>query len=119
MKHLRWIVILILGLVAVILAVQNYESLAAPISFRADLGVWTYQSRGMPVSLVAVITFLVGLLASGLYGIVERFRLVRQIKGLQKALRDRDQELNSLRNLPVTVDDTVPPLEGAIQPKDV
>ena len=42
---------------------------------------------------------------SGLYGIIERFRLKKQIKILESASRERDKELNSLRNLPITSDD--------------
>jgi hypothetical protein len=36
---------------------------------------------------------------------IERFRLKRQIKTLTKELQIKDQELNSLRNLPITSDD--------------
>jgi hypothetical protein len=33
---------------------------------------------------------------------VERFRLKRQIRNMNKQLKEKDKELNSLRNLPVT-----------------
>jgi hypothetical protein len=35
----------------------------------------------------------------------ERFRLKRKIKTLTKEANEKDKELNSLRNLPVTTDD--------------
>jgi ATP adenylyltransferase len=43
-------------------------------------------------------------LITGLCGIVERFHLKRQIKTLISVSKEKDKELNSLRNLPITSD---------------
>jgi len=111
MRQLRWIIILLVVLLVVILAVQNYESLATPVKFRANFIFFNYESSGMPLSFVAVVTFLIGVVAAGFYGMVERFRLKREIRGLTREIREKEKELNSLRNLPVTTDDvgTGPP----------
>jgi hypothetical protein len=43
-------------------------------------------------------------LSIGLYGIAERFRLKKKIKVLSRTLEEREKEVNSLRNLPITSD---------------
>jgi ATP adenylyltransferase len=54
------------------------------------------------------IAFLFGVLVTGFYGIIERFRLKREIKTLVSTSQEKDKELNSLRNLPITSDDVSP-----------
>lgn len=102
MKHLRWIFVLLVLMVVVIIVVQNYESLATKVSFRANFIFWEGETPGIPLSLVAIITFCIGVIFSGVYGMAERFRLKKQIKSLEKEAKERDEELSSLRNLPVT-----------------
>jgi len=104
MKHLRWIVILLVLLLVVIVSVQNYSALATRVSFGVDLMFWHGEIPGIPLSLVAIITFLIGVIFSGAYGMTERFRLKRQIRTLMKDARGNEKELNSLRNLPVTTE---------------
>ena len=108
MKYVRWIIVILVLLVVVILAVQNYEALATPVMFKAHLIFINYDSSGIPLSLVAIVTFLIGVIFTGVYGIAERFRLKKHIKILTRETREKDRELNSLRNLPVTAEDMSP-----------
>ncbi len=100
MRHLRAMVIILFVLVLVILAVQNYDVLATPVKFKANLVFVRYETTEMPLALISVAAFVVGLLASGLYGMTERFRLKREIKILTREAAQKDQEIDSLRNLP-------------------
>ena len=54
---------------------------------------------------VSIIAFLLGMAIIGTYGIIEHVRFKRRIKALSSELRDQEDELNSLRNLPITSDD--------------
>ncbi|MFH1241177.1 MAG: LapA family protein [Pseudomonadota bacterium] len=105
MKNVKVILVILFLLLVVILAVQNFDALATTVTFRVSLGFVNYETSQVPLSLIAIITFLVGVLASGLYGITERLRLKRQIKSLMRDVGEKDKELNSLRNLPVTTED--------------
>ena len=105
MKHLKAIVVILFLLVVVIVAVQNYQALTTPIRFKINLLFFNAETAGLPVFLIAVITFLIGVICIWLYGISERLDFRRQIKALMKDVRDKEQELNSLRNLPVTSED--------------
>lgn len=105
MSYIRAVVIILFALFVVVLAVQNHEAMSTPVQFRVDLLFFDFESSPMSFYTVAVITFLLGVLITGLYGIMERFRLKREIKMLRKQAGEKDKELNSLRNLPVTSED--------------
>ena len=108
MKHLKVIVVILFLLVIVVLAVQNYAALSTPISFKAHLLFFEHETTGIPVFLIAIFTFLVGVVAVWVYGIGERLGMKREIRSLTKEVRDKEKELNSLRNLPVTTHDMEP-----------
>jgi len=105
MKHLKIIVVILVVLLAFIVAVQNFNALTTPVEFRVGLLFIDEYKISMPLSLVAIITFLIGVIFMGVYGMAERFSLKRQIKNLRKESKEKDRELNSLRNLPVTTED--------------
>jgi uncharacterized integral membrane protein len=92
-------------LVVVILIVQNHDAMSTEVTFRVSLFSVQYQSTNFTLYYIVTIAFLFGVIISGLYGIVERFRLKREIKVLTKVLQEKDNELNSLRNFPITSDD--------------
>ena len=101
MKHVKALFVILFVLLVIIVAVQNIPNLKTPVVFGVDLGFYEYQTPNIPLASVAVITFLIGVVSMGLYGIIERFRLKRQIKILMGEAKEREAELNSFRNLPV------------------
>jgi len=105
MKHLKFILAIILMLFAVILLVENHEAMSTKVIFKIDLLFLEFISSNISLYVIVTVAFLFGVLISGLYGIIERFRLKRQIKALITTSRDKDKELNSLRNLPITSGD--------------
>jgi len=106
MKHIKFIVAIILMLIVVILIVQNHEAMSTRVVFRVNL-IANYETSQLSVYHIVTIAFLFGIIVSGFYGIIERFRLKKQIKVLMSNTQEKDKELNSLRNLPITSDDVV------------
>jgi uncharacterized integral membrane protein len=105
MKHIKALLVILLVVLVVIVAVENIPNLKTPVVFSIDLGFGIKrQTPDIPLAVVAVVTFLVGVISMGLYGITERFRLKRQIKILLKEVKEKEKELDSLRNLPVTAE---------------
>ncbi|MBW1668400.1 MAG: LapA family protein [Deltaproteobacteria bacterium] len=106
MRHLKVILVILVALAIIILAVQNNQAMTTTIQFRID-PIFFPEKRiaGVSIYQVVVVAFLLGVLLTGVYGMVERFRLKKRIKMLTKELQVKDQELNSLRNLPITYDD--------------
>ena len=108
MKHLKFILAIILMLFVVIIIVQNHEAMSEQVAFKIDLRFIKYTTSAMSLYFIVTIAFLFGVLVIGFYGIMERFRLKREIKSLVSASREKDKELNSLRNLPITSEDVSP-----------
>jgi uncharacterized integral membrane protein len=100
------VLVVLVSLAVIVLVVQNHQAMSTTVQLRFN-PVFFSEVKTVDVTLyqVAIITFLLGILITGIYGMVERFRLKRQIKTLTKELQVKNRELNSLRNLPITSDD--------------
>lgn len=109
MTHLKTIVLILVGLIIIVLAIQNNETMSGTIQLRAN-PVFAAEMRSGDVSLyqLVLVTFLLGVLSTGIYAILERFRLKKTIKVLHRELQEKDKELNSLRNLPLTYESATP-----------
>jgi hypothetical protein len=109
MTHLKAIVFILIGLAVIILVVQNNAALSTTVKFR--MNPYLFQEKmtsDITLYEIVIVTYLVGVLSIGLYGIAERFRLKKRIKVLTRTLEEKEKEVNNLRNLPIT-SDPVPP----------
>lgn len=104
MKHLKFLLTVIIILVVVILLVENLGALSTRVEFRLDLFAIHYRSPEISIGYILGIAFLFGVLITVLYGSLGIWKLKREIKNLEKASKEKDEELNSLRNLPITSD---------------
>lgn len=109
MKYRRLIISIIVIIVLVVVVHQNEEALSTSVSFGVGLDIFSVEYRSADISLYYLLplVFLLGVLVTSIVGIRERFLLKRQIKLLNKASKEKDKELNSLRNLPITTDSVV------------
>jgi len=106
MKHLKAVLGILICLVIIILAVQNDKAGLSTVQFRIDPYFAEVRSTSdITIYLVIIITFLFGVVSTGVYGMIERFRMKKQIKILQTEIEDKNKELDALRNLPITSDD--------------
>jgi len=108
MKHLKFILAIVIMLIVVVIIVQNSDALSKAVVFKINFFGLQWQSFSVSLYYIVTIAFLFGVLTTGLYGMIERFRLKKQIKILASASAAKDQELNSLRNLPITTEETSP-----------
>ena len=108
MQYVKFVVAVVIMVVVVVLVVQNHAAMSTEVSFRMDLLGLKYQSTAMTVYHIVVIVFLFGVLISALVGMMERFRLKKEIRILRDTSKEKDQELNSLRNLPITSEEVAP-----------
>ncbi|MBW1857549.1 MAG: LapA family protein [Deltaproteobacteria bacterium] len=101
MKHIKAIISIVLMLLAVVLIVENLAQLSQKLTLQVDLYFWDWKTEPMAFYFVIIIVFLLGILIASLYGIFERFKLKKEIRIISKEKREKDKELNSLRNLPI------------------
>lgn len=102
MSYLKAILLSAVVALAIIFMVQNMEALSHPLAIRLNLLFVQFESSAYATYLVILLAFFAGLLAASLLGLVERYRLRREIRGLHKEINGLNQELSSLRNLPIT-----------------
>ncbi len=102
MNIFKWMCTIFLGLFVLIVIVQNYSSFSQTVTFKINLLFFKWESPPISLYLVSCITFCFGVVLTGFYSIFERFRLRREIKRLKKELSQKEKELVSLRNLPVS-----------------
>lgn len=112
MKHLKFILAIVLLLIVLIIIVQNDPALSKSVVFRLDLLSIHWQTPNVSLYYIVTIAFLFGVIVTGVYGMIERFRLKKQIRLLRTASDAKDRELNSLRNLPITAEEEEPIEQG-------
>jgi uncharacterized membrane protein YciS (DUF1049 family) len=114
MAQVKAIILVLIGLVIVVAIVQNHQAMSTVLTFRFNPMVaseWRFSD--ISVYQLTFIAFFIGVVIMGFFGLLERFRLKKRIKALSRELENKDRELNSLRNLPIT-SDHLPP--GEIEP---
>lgn len=115
MKHIKAIISILLMLLVIILVVENLQELSKTLTLKVDFLFWGSKSPPMPFYLVVIIVFLLGILVAGFYGIIERFKLKKEIRIISRSNREKEKELNSFRNLPIVeskIEDKGLPGEG-------
>ena len=105
MKYLKFMLAVFLMLLIIIIAVQNHEAMSTNIVFKVNIFSLELQSSMVSLYYIVPTAFLFGVVITGLVGMMERFQLKKQIKVLVNTAQEKDEELNSLRNLPITADD--------------
>lgn len=109
MGHVKIVLVILIGLFVIIVVVQNIDSLNSKVELRVDpVIVEEMKWSEVTVYQMVLIAFLAGVLGTGLHGIIERYRLKKRIKVLTRELQDKDKELSSLRNMPLTYDSVAP-----------
>ncbi len=116
MSYLKAIVLSAVVALAIVFMVQNIEALSHPLRIRLDLFFLKFTSTPYPTYMVILLSFFVGLLAASLLGVLERYRLRKRLRQMRKEMDKLQQELSSLRNLPLTSEtitspDSAPPGE--------
>ena len=106
MKHFRLVLFVLFIVLMVTMLVQNHEAFATKVIFKFDLSPLpiSYYTSEMMLYFIIPVTFILGACITLLFWIIESFQLKREIKLLKRESLEKDKELNSLRNLPLTSD---------------
>ena len=88
-------------LVVFILLVQNHEEFNKKVVLKANILIGQYETPELSIYLISTISFVLGVIIIWVYDLLERIQLRKQIKKLKNVSKEKDKELNSLRNLPI------------------
>lgn len=108
MKHIKFLFIIFIMIIVIVLAIQNHEAFSTKVIFKVDLKIFYYETPELSIYLISLIAFILGVLVTWVYFILERFQYKRQINSLRNESKQKDKELNSLRNLPITTENVTP-----------
>lgn len=61
----------------------------------------------MPIFVVMIISFLIGMLITYLLFITDRMKLKKELNRIKKSLKEKDNELLRLRNLPLEEENNI------------
>jgi len=97
MAVIRWLLILFVLFVLILFGVENMEPVTLKFSVMGLLG---YEAT-MPLFFVVVIAVFAGSALAGLIGLADHIRLHSRIRKQKKTIDRFENEVKSLRNLPL------------------
>ena len=106
MRYLKVLFIVVLFFLCMVFFVQNTEVLANELRIRFELFGLHWLSAPTPVYVYILIAFVVGAVVTMVYLLLERIRQGREIKHYKIQIQKLQEEINSLRNMPLEEDQT-------------
>ncbi|WP_028574781.1 lipopolysaccharide assembly protein LapA domain-containing protein [Desulfonatronovibrio hydrogenovorans] len=107
MKYLRVAALILLFFFSMLFFVQNHELLSTTVRLHLDLLGAEFQSRDIPYYLIVLLAFVAGGFISLIYLLAEKIRLSGEIRKNRARIKDLEEEVNSLRNMPLDNDSFV------------
>lgn len=102
MKILSLILLMVFAFFIVTFSLEN----AAPV----HLKYYNFFNMVVPIYMLLFISLLAGIIVTGFLGVIERFRLNRNISRLNKTIRDLRKELRANEPPPI-IDETNTPTQ--------
>jgi uncharacterized integral membrane protein len=103
MKAVKWVVLLLLMVLLIVFLFQNYEAFLSATTLELRLPVLPpLASKPIPLYALILGSIFGGGLMTALYLGLGNFRLRRNLRSVQRQNDSLQEELKSLRNLPIT-----------------
>ena len=101
MRYVKlFFLVLFLG-VATLFLVQNYDILTQQFQLELNLYFFALLGPALPLYIVILGAFLLGVFLSLIFFIIDKFQAAGQLKACRRKLTRLEQEVTSLRNLPL------------------
>ncbi|SKA78753.1 Protein of unknown function [Paucidesulfovibrio gracilis DSM 16080] len=101
MRYVKLAILALCVAAGVLFFMQNDAQFTALLNIKLDLYAVKFVGMGIPLYAVVISAFLLGVLLGLLYFVAEKIGSSRQLRACNKKMRSLEQELNSLRNLPL------------------
>jgi len=103
MKYLKLTGIVLLIILLGMIAMQNYDVLSAEFSFKLNIFSYLFETQPLSIYFIITVTFLFGVILTVLIIVSEILDLKKRLAYLSGQLSNYEEEVKSLRNLPVMV----------------
>ncbi|MGM0425067.1 MAG: LapA family protein [Thermodesulfobacteriota bacterium] len=101
MRYFKVLLIVALFFVCMVFFVQNTGVLVSKLQIQFQLFGLDWLSAPIPIYIFILLAFVIGALVTMLYLLLERIRQGREIKHYRLQIQKLQQEINSLRNMPL------------------
>jgi lipopolysaccharide assembly protein A len=101
MRYLKVLLLTLFFFVSMVFFIQNNEMLSNELILKLELFDLSFASRELPFYLIVLVSFVVGSVFSMSYFLAEKLRLSHELKSSKAKLAALEQEVTSLRNLPL------------------
>jgi putative membrane protein len=101
MRYLKFLALLAFFVLTMTLFAQNMEALKAEVPLSLNLASSTWFAIEYPVYFLILGAFFLGGLATLLFFFLERMRLAKELSQCRGRMATLEQEVNSLRTLPL------------------
>ena len=112
MRYLKVLCLVILFFVSMLFFVQNTDILVQTLTLQLGLFSWHVTSSPVPHYLLILLSFVAGAILPMIYFLCEKIRLSKDLRTARKTIKQQEEELNSLRNMPI--DDSDYPTETVV-----
>jgi lipopolysaccharide assembly protein A len=101
MRYIKVLLLTLFFFVSMVFFIQNNEVLSKLLVLKLELLDLHFISRELPFYLIVLLSFVVGSIFSMSYFLIEKVRLSKELKAANAKLAALEQEVTSLRNLPL------------------
>jgi uncharacterized integral membrane protein len=108
MRYLKFLVLLLLFVASMLFFVQNNQPLSTTVQLELNIVAAHFYSLPLPLYLLVLGGFLLGALVSLVYFLVERIRLGLELKTLRTRYAALEDEVLSLRTIPLNQSQNLP-----------
>ena len=105
MRFIKVLFLLVLFVFSILFFSQNNATLLQDLTLILDIPyVATLHSIPLPFGFLILLAFVLGALMSLVYFAVDKFKTSAKLKECRTRMASLEQELNSLRNMPISED---------------
>lgn len=105
MRFVKVLFLLALFVFSILFFSQNNDVLLQELTLKLDIPyVATLHSIPLPFGVIVLAAFVAGSLLTMIYFVVDKFRAGSKLKECRTRMASLEQELNSLRNMPINED---------------
>lgn len=101
MRFIKVLIFLLIMVLAMLFFVQNNVALSKTMQLQFDLFFSKWTSIELPFYFILLVTFFLGGLFVLMYFFIEKIRLASELRTQRNKCRKLEQELRSLRNMPL------------------
>ncbi len=101
MRYIKLVLLVVSLTIAALFFIQNQALLLSTLGLKVDLYVVKFLTPAVPLYGVIISAFVLGMVLSLIFLLIDKIHCSSQLRSCRKRLRSLEEEVTSLRNLPL------------------